>query len=179
MRGSSWANFNASTASNTFFFINVSHKSRARQIRCVKQLRSSECIADIYVAVTNGKNLIFTVNVSNLMNKTVFLGLCTDIDNLVVGDVMAFSCFYAVISHISNGKTPIFWVVGAAVATDTLSKATRTRSCSIPIVFLQPMRDMLNGNGVIDLLNRALNRNDVHSNARTTLRNQLGDIFER
>ena len=113
------------------------------------------------------------------MNKTVFLGLCTDIDDLVVGDVVAFSCLYAVISHISNGKTPIFWVVSAAVATNALSKATRTGSCSISIVFLEPMRDMLNGNGVIDLLNRALNRNDVHSNTRATFRNQLGDIFKR
>ena len=171
MRGSSGANLYASTASNTFFFINVSHKSRTRQIRRIKQLRSSECIANIYVAVTNGKNLIFTVNVGNLMNKTVFLGLCTDIDNLIVGNVVAFSCFYAVISHISNGKTPIFWIVSTAVATNSLSKATRTGSCSISIVFLEPMRNMLNSNCVIYLLNGAFNRNDMHTNARATFRN--------
>ncbi len=37
---------------------------------------------------------------------------------------------------------------------------------------------MLNSNGALTCFNRALNRNDVHSNTRTLLRNQLGDILK-
>ncbi len=103
---------------------------------------------------------IFTVNVSNLMNKTVFPGLCTDIDNLIVGDVRPFPVSAAIISHISNGKT-IFWVVGAAVVPMTRSARRQEQGVAAYHHISSGTRDMLNSNGVIDLLNRALIRNDA------------------
>ena len=46
-------------------------------------------IAYLYLAITDSKNFIFTVDISNLVNKTVILGTLKNFHNLFTCDIVA------------------------------------------------------------------------------------------
>ena len=169
----------AATTRHAFFRVHMSHKRRTGKVRRIEQLRGAQSIANVYVTVTDGKDFVLAVNVGDLMDKAVFLGTLANVDNLVVGDIVAFAGFHAIIGHVAYGNAPVLGIVGTTIAADALGQTTRARRCRISIIFFEPMRDMLHRNRMVNLLNGTLNGNHVHTYAGTSRRHQLRSHFQR
>ena len=67
------AYLHTATAGNTLFCFNMRYICWTWHVRCIKKLWCTECITYVYIAVTYGKNLIFSVYICNLVNKTIIL----------------------------------------------------------------------------------------------------------
>ena len=136
---------NASSASNTFICLNTGNISRAGKIRGVKKLTRSERVADVHVAVTDGKNLVLAVNIRNLVNKSVVLGVLQDFHDFFAGNVMTAFSLHEIISHIANANAPIFRVVGTAFIKSASAQTARARRSRVfSVVFVEPVRNVLN-----------------------------------
>ena len=113
--GTCRASFNALAARYAVLFCNLGGIGASRKIRRVKQKRCAKSVAYLNIAVTYIKYLIFTVNVCNLVNKTVFFCLFKYF-------VYFFSCYVTstfvsfnnIICHIAYSNTPAFRIIGTA-----------------------------------------------------------------
>ena len=179
LRRSRRTHLHATATRHAFFCVHMSHKRRAGKVRRIEQLRGTQSIANVYVTVADGKDLILAINIGDLMDKAVLLGTLANVNDLVVGDIVAFAGFHAIIGHVADGNAPVLGIVGTTIAADALGQTTRAWRCRISIVFFEPMRDMLHRNRMVNLLNGTLNGNHVHTYAGTSLRHQLRSHFQR
>ncbi len=108
--------FYALTARYALVFFYLSRIRASRHIGGVKQLRSTESVTDIDVTVTDSENLVLAVDVGNLMNKTVLFGVTQNLHGFVVGYIVTFAGFAAVVRHIAYSYTPVVAAVAAAFA---------------------------------------------------------------
>ena len=71
-----------------FHFGNV---SRAAHVGGVEQLAGAQGVADVDIAVADAENLVFTVDVRDLMDKAVVLGGLQNVHGFFIGDVVALA----------------------------------------------------------------------------------------
>ena len=153
---------------------------RAGHIRCVEQLRCTQCIADTRCTVADGEDLIFPVNIGDLMYKSVSLGALQNFQNFLLCDVMAFSCFYQIICHITDTDAQISFDFAAAFAAHALLTAAGTGAdCIFVLIFFQPVGDMLHTCGFLLCRNCLFYRNDMHSDSGASRRYHWCDLFQR
>ena len=103
--------FYACTACHTLLFVNVCAICRCGHVRCVEKLRRTQCVTNLDVAIANCKNLVFTVNVGDLVHETVVLRPLQYLHCLVISDIVTSACLTTVVSHISNADTPILIII--------------------------------------------------------------------
>ena len=77
-------------------------------------MRGSQGIANLYIAVADGENLTFAVDIGHLMHEAVILGFFQDGHRLVIGDKVSTVGLHQIFGHIAYPDTPVTVVVGAA-----------------------------------------------------------------
>ena len=151
------------------------------KIRRVKQLRSTQRVAHIDVAVTDCKDLVSTVNIGDLMDKAVFLTLAEDFQCLFLGDITAaLAGLYHLVGHVANGNTPAFGVVGAAFVEGQTGFTAGTGGCGIlALILIQPVGDMLHRNGLVFGFDGFFHGDNVHTDTGASGRHHGGHLLQR
>ena len=106
--------FHATAASHAVRRIHLRHVGTATHVGRVEQLGSTQRIADLYVAVADGEDFAFTVDIGDLVYKTMILCFFQDGHALIVGDEVTSARLRQIFCHIANADTPIVVIVGAA-----------------------------------------------------------------
>ena len=168
-------------AGHAVFFRHAGHIGGPGHVRRVEKLGSPQRVADIHIAVADGKNLVLAVNIGNLMDKPVLLRLTENLQGLLLRDVTASLVgLYHIIGHVSHSHAPALGVVGAALVKGFAGTAAGTGTRSVlALVFVQPVGDMLDGDGLIVHLDSLLHRNHMHTDAGAARRHHEGYLFQR
>ena len=175
------AAFYTFAAGNTVCRLNFGYIGRTGHIRCIKQLGCTKRITDIDIAVTDGKNLVLTINISNLMHKTIILSLFKNLQSLFLSYIMAILLrFYNVICHITNRNAPALWIIATALIMSQTGTAAGTWAGSIfAFIFIQPVRNMFQVNRFILHFNSLFHRYYMHTDTRTTFRHKRCNLLKR
>ena len=144
-------------------------------------MRSTQCITDIYITITDGKNLILTVNIRNLMYKTVFLALAEDFQCFLTRNVASsLAGLHHIVRHIADSHAPAFRVICAAFIKCHTGAAAGTWTCRIfSVIFIQPVGNMFHGDRLILGTDCLLHRDNMHADSGTTLRYHRSHFFQR
>ena len=178
--GAGRAHLNASTAGHALVLLDLGDVGRTRQIGRVEQLRGTQGIAHVDVAVADGEDFVLAVDVRDLVHKAVVLGLAQDVVDLVTRHVMAAVGLDHVVGHIAHGDAPVGRIVGATLTHHTTARAAAAGAGGIlALVFVEPMLDMLNGHRGARGVNGLLDRNDVHADARASGRHHRRGLGQR
>ena len=92
---------------------------------------------------------------------------------------MAFAGFRAVIGHVADADAPVLRVTARVVAARPLAQAARACAHAEAVVLFQPVREPLDVDRLVLALDRALDRNHVHADARAAGRHHLRHLLER
>ena len=160
--------------------LDTRHVGRAAHVRRVEQLACAQRIADVDVAVADGKNLVLAVDVRDLVHKAVVLGLLQDLHDLTVGHIMPLVGLDEVVGHIAHADAPVVGVVAAALAHGGTGHTAAARTGGIlAVVLFQPVRDVLNVGGPVLGLDGFFHRDDVHTDACAARGHHGGDVLQR
>ncbi len=131
---------NTASAGNAVIRVHFGHIGAAGHIRSIEELGGTKRIADLYIAVADCENLPVSVNIGNLVDESMILGLFEDCHTLVVGDIVAAICFNEVFGHIADTDAPVVIIVGAAFIqlfpSDTAGADTY---CEVAFISLEPI----------------------------------------
>ena len=169
------------TTGNAACLIHFGNISRAGHIWCIEQLRRTQRITDIDITVTDSKNLVCTIDISDLVYKAVFFCSFKDLKCLFFGNIATILlCLHNVICHITHSDAPALRIIRTALTVGQAGTTAGTRACRIfALVLFQPVGNMLKVDGFIFHLNGLFHRNDMHTNTGTTFRYERCDLFQR
>ena len=177
--GARGAVFHTAAAGNAVFGFHLRHIGRTAHIGRIEQLAGAQGVADVDVAVADGKNFVLAVNVGDLVHKTVVLGAPQDLQHLVVSNIMALFGLHQIIGHIAHADAPVLRVVGAALAHAGAGHAAGARAGRVfAFVFFQPVGNVLDIGGPVLCFNGFFHGDDVHPDARAARRNHGGDVLQ-
>ena len=133
--------FHTSSAGNTFILIDMCCIRAARHIRGIEKLRGSQRITDVDVAVADGKDLVLSVYIRDLVNKAVLLSLAQDLKRFLPRDVApALACLHDIVCHIPDGNTPVMKIISAALLIGHPAAPAGTGGGGIlPVILIQPV----------------------------------------
>ena len=170
------AGFHAFATSDAFVFFNSCDVGASGHVGSVEKLRRAQCIADVDVAVADCKNLVFAVDVCDLMHETVLFRVAQNLHCLVVGYIATFARFTAVVRHIADADAPFFTAVAATFAELGSAVATRTDAhAEMSFVFFEPIGNVLDVHRAVFHFDCFLDGNDVHTDSRASRRNHRSD----
>ena len=157
------------------------HIGRARHIGSIKQLGCPKGVTDIDIAVTDGKYLILAVNVGNLMHEPVILRTLENLHHFIVCNISSTLIrLHYIVRHIAYRDAPVFGIIGAAFIISLAGHSAGAGACGVfAIIFLKPVGDMLDINGLILHLNGFLHWYDMHTDACASRRNHRGYLLQR
>ena len=172
--------FNTAAARNAVFALDLRNVGAAGEVWRVEKLARAQRVADVHVAVADGDDLLFAVDVRDLMDKAVLLGLVQDLEHLVIGDVMAAVGLDDVARHIAHGDAPVLRIVAAALAElGAGHTAGAGRSGVNAVVLFQPVGDVLDGDGLVLGLDRLFHGDNMHADAGASGRHHRRDLLQR
>ena len=152
----------------------------AREVGRVEQLRGTKRIADVHVAVADGEDLVLAVDVGDLVDEAVVLRALEDVEGLLARDVVAAVRLDDVVRHVANGDAPVVEVIAAALAHALATHAAAAGAGGVfAIVLVEPVLDVLDGDGLVLMLDGALDGNNVHADARASGRHERCRAGER
>ena len=122
---------------------------------------------------------MLAVDVGDLVHIAVLLGGEKDVDDLVVGDVVALAGLDGVVGEVADADAPVLGVAAAAVAAGSLGEGARAGARRVAVVLLEPVGEVLDVRGLVLVLDGLLDGDDVHPDAGTAGRDQLGHGLER
>ena len=173
--GAGGAVLHALSAGNACIRVYVRHVGRAAEVRSVEQLARAQAVANRFLAVAHGEDLLGAVDVGNLVHEAEVLGLLDDFKRFLVGDVATFAGLHLVVGHIAHADAPALGVVARVHAAYGLGHAARAHSRREAVVLFEPMRNVLDVDRRLDLLDGLLDGHDVHADAAATWRDDVGD----
>gem|GEM_PF-3153744 len=158
---------NAAAAGDAVLRIDFRGVSGSGEVRSVEQHGGTKRVTDLDVAVAKSKDLVGAVDVGRLMDETVLLSDFEDAHDFVSVDVVAgLLGLDHVIRHVTNGDTPVVRVVGTAdAALVALIPAGARRNGISAVIFVEPVRDMLDVDGGVLGLDGLFDGDDVHADA--------------
>ena len=168
--------FHALAARHAFVFFNPCDVRASGHIRRVEKLRRTQSVADIDIAVADCENLVFAVDIRDLMYETVLFGVFQNLHCLVVSDIAAFARFAAVIRHIADTDAPFFTAVAATFAQFRPAVTARTNAyAKVTFVLFEPIRNMLDIHCAVFHLDCFLDGDNVHTDSRASRGNHRRD----
>ena len=168
------------SASNALVFVHVRNVCATRHIWRIEQLAGTQRIAYIKIAVAYGKDFTFTVDIGNLVYKSVVFGTFQNIHCLFVGYVNTFARFAAIVRHIPYADTPQIAIVGTALVKQLSSVTTTAHACAdMPFVTFEPVTDMFDVHRLIFHFDGFFHGYDMHAYACSSRRHHCGDVFQR
>ena len=174
------AHLHAAAAGHAALGVGVRHVGRARQVGRVEQLARAQRVAHVHVAVADGEDLVLAVDVGDLVHEAVVLGAPEDLVDLVAVDVAAAIGLDHVVGHVAHGDAPVVIVVAATLAHHLAAHAAAAGARGVlAVVLVEPVPDVLDRDGVVLVLDGALDRDDVHADARTSRRHHRRGAAER
>ncbi len=173
-------NFNALAAGYAAFLIDVCGIRASRKVGRIEKHRGTERVADFDVAVADIENLFRAVDIGYLMHVAVLFRKLENFKRTLFINVMRATRFNGVIRHIADLYTPVVHVVGTAVAEHCARRAAGAdTSGQMSVVFLQPVRNMLDIERFVLGVYSLLNGNDVHTDTVASRRYHLRNARER
>ena len=124
LHGACGAHLHASRARYALFAVYLRNIGRPTHVRRVEQLRCTQRIADVHIAIADGEDLIGSIDVGDLVDITVALGKDENVHDLVVGSVMALARLHAVVGHITEADAPVLRVGSRITSTHALGCTT-------------------------------------------------------
>ena len=145
------------------------------QVGGVEQLRGSQGVADLHIAVADAENLIFAINIGDLVDKSVFLGFPQDLHGLFISNVVALAGFPAVVGKVAHTDAPGGGVIGTTFSHNApAGPAGALGNADVALVLFEPVGQMLNIQALVFHGNGLLHGNDVHAHAAATGGHQVG-----
>ena len=151
----------------------------AGHIRRIVQLRCSQSVADARRAVADGDDLVFAVDIGDLVNQSFTFAAGKVGKRFFIGDIASHAAVHAVFRHIADAHAVIAGDLAGTLTAHRLLDAACALSDGILVIFIQPVRDMFNADRGILMFNCLFDRNDVHTDASSSRRNHRGNAFQR
>ena len=149
-------------------------------IRRVEKLGRAQGVADADGAVAQAEDLVFTVDVRDLVDVAALLRLLQDLHGLFVGDVMAHPGLAAVVGKVADADAPVRFDIAGTLSADALLLAAGADAhADMPLILLEPVRQVLDVHGLALGRDGLLHRDDVHADARAAGRHKLCDAGQR
>ncbi len=158
----------AAAAGDAVVRVDLCTVSGSFHVRSVEQHRGTHGVTDLDVAVADREDLVLTVDIGDLVNEAVLLGLFKDAVNFFFGDVVRTGGLglAAVVCEVAHGDAPVVRVVGAAdAALCALKTAGAGADAVLAVVLLDPVRDVFDVDRLVLRLDGFLDGDDVHARA--------------
>ena len=169
----------AAAAGHALLRLHRRHIGAAGHVWGVEQLAGAQGVAHVDVAVADAEDLLLAVDVGDLVDEAVVLGLLEDLHHLVIGDVLAPLGLYDIVGHIAHADAPVLHIVAAALAQLGAAGAAGAHALGVlALVLMQPIGDLLQTDGLVLRLDGFLHRDDVHTDARPSGRHHGGDLLQ-
>ena len=160
--------------------IHFRHVRATRHIRSIKELRGTQRIAYLHVAVADGKDLTLAVYIGHLVYKSVVLGFLENRNRLIISDIVSAACLTQVIRHVAHADTPVAVVVRAAFVQFLAAVTARTDTHAyMSLVFLEPVTDMFDIHTLVLHRDGFLHGDDVHTYSASAHRHHRRDLLQR
>ena len=180
LHGAGGAILHAAAAGDALFLLHLSHIGASAHVGSVEELGSPEGVADLDVAVADGKDLSVAVDVRDLVDESVVLGFFEDGHAFVVGDIVAAAGFIEVFGHVSYADAPVVVVVGAAFIKElSADSAGADTHRQMAFIALEPVGNMLYVNGLVLHGNCLFHGNHVHADSAAAHGHHGGDLLQR
>ena len=167
--------FHALSAGHALVALHLSGVSGTGQVGGIEQLRGSQSVADLHIAVADAEDLVLAVDIGDLVDKAVLLGLFQNADGLFIGNVVALAGFPAVVGEIAYTDTPGGGVVCAALTHNTpAGPAGALGNTDMALVLLQPVAQVLDIQALVLHGNGLLHGDNVHTDTAAAGRHQMG-----
>ena len=178
--GTCRAVFYAASAGHAVFLLHLGGVGTAGHIRSIEQLRGTQGIANLHVAVADCENFAFAVNIGDLMHIAIVLGPFEYFHSLVIADVPASARLTAIVRHISHCNAPVAVVVRTSLVQLLASVAAGADGCPyMPLIALEPIGEVLYVHSLVFHRNGLFHRNYVHSYSGSAHRHHRSHLFER
>ena len=178
--GARGAHLHATAARHALVGLCMGNIGRTRQVGRIKQLRRTQGIAHVYVAVADSEDFVLAIDVGDLVHKAVILGSAQNVVNLFARDVVAAIGLDYIIGHVAHSDAPVVRVVAATLAQNlTACTAAAGRGRVLAVILVQPMLDMLDRHRRARSIDGLLDRNNVHANARASGRHHGRRLRQR
>ena len=141
----------------------------------VEVLAGAQGEANAQVAVAETEDLVGAVDVGGLVDVAVLLGALADLQRLFLGDAATLAGLYQVLGKVAQADAAVVLNFAGALAIQAAGVAAGTVAHGkAALVLVQPVGNVLNGQGLILGLDGLLHGDDVHSDAVAAGRNQMG-----
>ena len=111
-----------------------------------------------------------------MVNEAVCFCVAKNLHCFVVGDVVTFARFAAVVRHIADADTPVFARVAAAFTEfGSAIAAGANADAKVTFVFLEPVRKVFDVDRAVFHLDCFLNGDDVHADTAAACGNHRRD----
>ena len=174
------ADLHAPAAGHAVSCIHLGNVGGAGHVGGVEQLGGPQGVAHLDITVADGEDLLFAVDVRNLVDEAQLLRLFEDGKGLFLGDVpAALLGLHHIVGHVAHGNAPVHGIVAAALPHFGPAQAAGAgRGSVLALVFVQPVGDALDGNGGLLSLNGLFHGDDVHADARPSGGHHGGDLLQ-
>ena len=173
-------NLDAFSARNAFLFLHMCPVCGAGHVRRIKELRRPQSVAHAGRTIADRKNLVLTVDICDLVYKSVPFGPLQYFHHFIEIDIAAFSRLHKIIRHVSHTDAQISLDLPAPFTAHPLLAAAGTGAhCIFVLIFFQPVGDMLHTRGLLMRRDCLLHRNDMHADTGTSGRHHWRHFFQR
>ena len=108
--------FHALAAGHAVGLVHLGGVSAAGQVGGVEQLRGPQGVADVHIAVADAENLVFSVDVGDLVDEAILLGVFQNPHGLFICNIVALAGLPDVVGEVAHGDAPAHLVVRHALA---------------------------------------------------------------
>ena len=168
------------SARHAFLFLHMCPVCGAGHVRRIKELRRPQSVAHAGRTIADRKNLVLTVDICDLVYKSVPFGPLQYFHHFIEIDIAAFSRLHKIIRHVSHTDAQISLDLPAPFTAHPLLAAAGTGPhCIFVLIFFQPVGDMLHTRGLLMRRDCLLHRNDMHADTGTSGRHHWRHFFQR
>ena len=169
----------AAAAGHALLRLHRRHIGAAGHIGGVEELTGAQGVAHVDVAVADAKDLLLAVDIGNLVDEAVVLGLFEDLHHLFIGDVLAPLGLHDIVGHVAHTDAPVLHIVAAALAQLGAAGAAGAHALGVlALVLMEPVGDLLQADGLVLRLDGLLHGDNVHTDTRPSGRHHGGDLLQ-
>ena len=177
--GAGRAGLNTLAAGDALLGVGLCGVCGSGKVGGIEKLGGTQSVADADCAVADTEDLVLAVDVGYLVNIALVLGLLEDLHCLFIGDVAAVVGLAAVVGKVADADAPFALDIARAFAADALLlTAGADGNADVSFVLLQPVAQMLDGQGFALGRYSLLNGNNMHAYACASGRYKLGDACQ-
>ena len=149
-------------------------------VRGVKILAGAQREADAQIAVAQTEDLVLAVDVGDLVDIAVVFRSLADLQRFLFGDGTALAGLDQIGGEIAQTDAAVVLNLTGALAVKTAGVAAGTvADGEAALILVQPVRDVLDGDGGVGGVDGLFHRDDVHADAVAAGRHEVGLALQR